>query len=181
MLQRSLSTSSLVRQVAASVQAQQSISVRRPTISRASSEFASPRGLLGSASRDHMDFSGLDCFSQKPSAGVGIPLEGPKRHVRFDDKVGQSIVVDCNDDKDDDEDSKDGGSQNHYTDADSSDVSFTLDETVKAPFRSLFPQTPFTGRSESTSFPHVEYSIRQLQESPSFQDFAADFSQGRTH
>lgn len=122
MLSRSLSASSLVKQAAASVQAQQSIPVRRPTLSRASSAFASPAGLSVPASRDHLDFLDLDYFSPRPSSGEDTPFDGPKRHIRFDNKVEQCIAVDC---KDGEDDSDDGGRQNHNSnnesDSDSSD------------------------------------------------------------
>ena len=120
MLQRSLSASSLVKQAAASVQAQaqQTIPIRRPTISRASSAYASPGGISVPASRDHLEFLDLDYFSPRPSSGEDTPFEGPKRHIRFDDKVEQCIAVECKDGEDE-EDSDDGGRHNHDTDSDS--------------------------------------------------------------
>lgn len=120
MLQRSLSASSLVKQAAASVQAQQSIPPRRPNLSRASSAFASPSALSVPASRDHLDFLDLDYFSPRPSSGEETPFEGPKRHIRFDDKVEQCIAVDCKDGEDEDSED-DRHHHNNDSDSDSSD------------------------------------------------------------
>lgn len=108
MLQRSLSTSSLVKQAAASVQAQQSIPPRRPASSRAPSDYSSSGGLTpGSLSvpSNRLDFLDLDYFSPRPTSGKETPFDGPKRHIRFDDKVEQCIAVDCKEG-----DYEDGGS-----------------------------------------------------------------------
>lgn len=119
MLQRSISASSLIKQAAESVQAQQSIPLRRPTISRASSAYASPAALSVPASRDHLEFLDLDYFSPRPSSGEETPLENSKRHIRFDDKVEQCIAVDC---KDGDYGDSDGEERNNSdSDSDSSD------------------------------------------------------------
>ncbi|KAL1302523.1 hypothetical protein AAFC00_002909 [Neodothiora populina] len=121
MLQRSISASSLVKQAAASVQAQQSIPIRRPDLSRASSAFTSPAALSVPASRDHLDFLDLDYFSPRPSSGEETPFDGPKRHIRFDDKVEQCIAVDCKDGEDEDSDDGDRENPRNDSDSDSSD------------------------------------------------------------
>ena len=151
MLQRSLSASSLVKQAAASVQAQQSLPVRRPTISRASSAYASPSGL---ASRDHLDFLDLDYFSPRPSSGEATPFEGPKRHIRFDDKVEQCIALECKDgdDEEDDDDSEDGGRHNHDSDSDSSDDGIVM---MKRPKRKR-PVRKSVSRNQSTNSKTIE-------------------------
>lgn len=121
MLQRSLSASSLVKQAAASIQVQQTgPPTRRPTLSRASSAYASPAALSVPASRDHLDFLDLDYFSPRPSSGEETPFEGPKRHIRFDDKVEQCIAVDCKDGEDEDSDGE-RNNHNNGSDSDSSD------------------------------------------------------------
>ncbi|PNS17108.1 hypothetical protein CAC42_3843 [Sphaceloma murrayae] len=103
MLQRSISASSLLKQAAASVQAQQTTQVTRPavTLARGPSDFNSSQQSQ-TISRDQLDY-----FSTISSSGNNTPLEGPKRHIRFDDKVEQCIAIDCKDNDLYDEDSSD--------------------------------------------------------------------------
>ncbi|PSK46186.1 Dual specificity protein phosphatase PPS1 [Elsinoe australis] len=114
MLQRSLSASSLLKQAAASVQAQQTAQTTpRPaaTLVRGHSDFNSSQQSQ-SISRDQLDY-----FSTiSSSSGGNTPSEGPKRHIRFDDKVEQCIAVDCKDHDQYDDDSSEDDS-----DSDSSD------------------------------------------------------------
>lgn len=44
---------------------------------------------------NRLDFLDLDYFSPRPASGTETPFDGPKRHIRFDDKVEQCIAVDC--------------------------------------------------------------------------------------
>lgn len=153
MLQRSLSASSLVKQAAASVQAQQSTPpIRRPPISRASSAFVSPAGLSVPASRDHLDFLDLDYFSPRPSSGEETPFEGPKRHIRFDDKVEQCIAVDCKDGED--EDSDDCEKHNHNdSDSDSSDDGIVM---MKRPKKKRPVRRSLSRNNNSTNSKTIE-------------------------
>lgn len=148
MLQRSLSASSLVKQAAASVQAQQSTPARRPNLSRASSAFASPPK---PASRDHLEFLDLDYFSPRPSSGEETPLEGPKRHIRFDDKVEQCIAVEC---KDGDDEYSEDERPNHNDDfdSDSSDDGIVM---MKRPKRKR-PDRTSLARSHSANSKTIE-------------------------
>jgi hypothetical protein len=106
MLQKSLSSSSLVQQAAESVQAQQTTGVTlelrrpRPIIGRATpTDFPTSstmsRGLL---------WEGTDYFSSKSTSGLQTPDHGEKRHIRFDDKVEQCIAVECKDADDEEDD-----------------------------------------------------------------------------
>lgn len=102
MLQKSLSTSSLVKQAAASVQEQQ----RKPTrngLSRTASEnFGASPWTAPSVppSRD-------DYFSSRTSSIDGTPSEGrEERHIRFDEKVEQCIAVECKEPLFDEDDSE---------------------------------------------------------------------------
>ncbi|EDU50920.1 conserved hypothetical protein [Pyrenophora tritici-repentis Pt-1C-BFP] len=105
MLQKSLSSSSLVQQAAESVQAQQTTGVtldmrrNRPIIGRATPDYPTPstlpRGLL---------WEGTDYFSSKSTSGLQTPDHGEKRHIRFDDKVEQCIAVECKDADDEEDD-----------------------------------------------------------------------------
>ncbi|KAK5149073.1 hypothetical protein LTR04_000116 [Oleoguttula sp. CCFEE 6159] len=116
MLQRSLSASSLLKQAAAAVQAQQSSRVRdRPILGRAGSDFVTSAIPSQTTSRDAVDY-----FSSQSSSGPHTPGDQcEKRHIRFDDKVEQCIAVEVKggefdeeeDDwtvRDDEEDSDDG-------------------------------------------------------------------------
>lgn len=106
MLQKSLSTSSLVQQAAESVQAQQTTGVTlemrrpRPIIGRATpTDFPTPatmsRGLM---------WEGTDYFTSKSTSGLQTPDHGEKKHIRFDDNVEQCIAVECKDADDDEDD-----------------------------------------------------------------------------
>lgn len=104
MLQKSISASSLVKQAAAAVQAQQENSksdrIRdRPILGRAASDFVTSSIPSRTISRDATDY-----FSSRSTSGLQTPEHGERRHIRFDDKVEQCIAVDCKDgDYDDDE------------------------------------------------------------------------------
>ncbi|KAG9188351.1 hypothetical protein G6011_02274 [Alternaria panax] len=105
MLQKSLSSSSLLQQAAESVQAQQTTGVTlelrrpRPIIGRVTPDFPTSstmsRGLL---------WEGTDYFSSKSTSGLHTPDHGEKRHIRFDDKVEQCIAVECKDADDEEDD-----------------------------------------------------------------------------
>ena len=121
MLQRSISASSLVKQAAAAVQAQQGSGDRlrsRPVLgSRAVSDFVTSSIPSKPVSREADDY-----FSSYNTSGLQTPADQTERkHIRFDDKVEQCIAVDVKDgefdededdtwhhDDDDDESSDDG-------------------------------------------------------------------------
>lgn len=120
MLQKSLSSSSLVKQAAESVQAQQTTGVTlelrkpRPIIGRATPDFPTASSLT----RGFM-WEGTDYFSSKSTSGLHTPDQGEKRHIRFDDNVEQCIAVECKD-ADDDEDDYNHNPWAKYHDEDSS-------------------------------------------------------------
>jgi hypothetical protein len=105
MLQKSLSSSSLVKQAAESVQAQQTTGVTldlrkpRPIIGRATPDFPTSSTI----SRGNF-WEPTDYFSSKSTSGLHTPSEGEKRHIRFDDKVEQCIALECKEGDDDEED-----------------------------------------------------------------------------
>lgn len=101
MLQQSLSSSSLVKQAAAAVQAQQlRPSLRnRPSLGRAQSDFSAI------SSRTESTETSRSYTSSHSTSGLVTPEHGEKRHIRFDDRVEQCIAVDVKDgDEDEDED-----------------------------------------------------------------------------
>ncbi|KAI9694395.1 MAG: hypothetical protein M1822_000011 [Bathelium mastoideum] len=120
MLQRSLSASSLIKQAAASVQAQQHAQQSeceygrdRPLLSRSASDFVTSAVSSVPPSRDT-----IEEFSSRSSSGLKTPDQSRDRHIRFDDTVEQCIAVDAKDgefdeeerwpDKDEEEESDDG-------------------------------------------------------------------------
>lgn len=105
MLQKSLSSSSLVKQAAESVQAQQTTGVTldlrkpRPIIGRATPDFPTSSTVSRGTFWEPTDY-----FSSKSTSGLHTPSEGEKRHIRFDDKVEQCIALECKEGDDDEED-----------------------------------------------------------------------------
>jgi hypothetical protein len=105
MLQNSLSASSLVKQAAAAVQAQQAKGIlldpRRDRAFFGRAVDFGPSSLQSQAvSRDPIDY-----FSSRSTSGLQTPDHGERKHIRFADKVEQCIAVECKDgDYDDDED-----------------------------------------------------------------------------
>lgn len=114
MLQKSLSTSSLVKQAADRVQAQGRY-VRR---SGTSLDLVDSKMQSETPSRDHGDY-----FTSKTASSGGTPCEAQeKRHIRFDERVEQCIAVDCKDPSPDleEEESEEEEDQTHSPGSDSS-------------------------------------------------------------
>jgi hypothetical protein len=105
MLQKSLSSSSLVKQAAESIQAQQTTGVtlelrkQRPIIGRATPDFPTSSTVSRGTFWEPTDY-----FSSKSTSGLHTPGEGEKRHIRFDDKVEQCIALECKEGDDDEDD-----------------------------------------------------------------------------
>lgn len=101
MLQRSLSTSSLVKQAAAAVQAQQKGGLkrigRRPGIGRANTDYITFPFSSRGVSHDNTSL-----FPSAVSSGVMSP-NGEKKHIHFNEQVEQCIALDVKGDDDDDE------------------------------------------------------------------------------
>ncbi|OLN85359.1 hypothetical protein CCHL11_09847 [Colletotrichum chlorophyti] len=101
MLQRSLSASSLLKQAAAAVQAQEKDGRRRlmrPTLERASTDYVT---FPFSSRRLSRDSSNL--YPSSTSSGIISP-SSEKRHIHFNEQVSQCIAVEIKGDYDDDED-----------------------------------------------------------------------------
>ena len=102
MLQKSLSASSLVKQAASYVQAQQGKQLRKGPYSASMSDFSYSYYSAPSnpPSRDEIDY-----FSSRTSSTDNdSPMEGQReKHIRFDEKVEQCIAVDCKEGVFDDE------------------------------------------------------------------------------
>lgn len=121
MLQRSLSTSSLVKQAAAAVQAQQKDGLkrigRRPGLERATTDYVtfpfSSRGL----SQD-----GTSLFPSTRSSGITSP-SGERKHIHFNEQVAQCIAVEVKGEDDDEDDSR------YAQDSDSDDEAIMMKRT----------------------------------------------------
>jgi hypothetical protein len=113
MLQRSLSSSSLLKQAAAAVQAQQSEAyggLGRPMMGRATSDYAYP---LSSRRLSRENTSMLSSIS---SSGLQSP--GEKKHIHFNEQVEQCIALEM---KGDDDDEAEAYAVHGYDDSDSDD------------------------------------------------------------
>jgi hypothetical protein len=151
MLQRSLSSSSLVQQAAESIQAQQTTGVTL--------ELRKPRLVIGRATPDFPTSStttsrgafweGTDYFSSKSTSGLHTPCEGEKRHIRFDDKVEQCIALECKEGDDDEEDFN----RNPWAKADEESSS---DEGVVMMKRASRRRKPLSRTSSKTSVTAVD-------------------------
>ncbi|KAG9245544.1 hypothetical protein BJ878DRAFT_10690 [Calycina marina] len=112
MLQRSISSSSLLKQAAAAVQAQQSLGVC-PGLGRANSDF-SPKSFSSRRLSNENHPSVLTSIS---SSGISSPSTGSAKHIHFNESVEQCIAIEIKGDDemdiqaiydDDDSDSDDG-------------------------------------------------------------------------
>lgn len=119
MLQKSLSTSSLVKQAAAAVQAQQGTESRRVTLQRAQSDFN-----LFTSQPNTPSIEQADYFASRSASDTDTPCEcsAEKRHIRFDDKVEQCIAVDCKEgdfDEHSEDEAEDEPHHDSFSDSDS--------------------------------------------------------------
>lgn len=111
MLQRSISASSLLKQAAAAVQAQQ-LNGNRPSLNRATSDYIAFPFSSAHQSRD----STLPSVSS--SSGVASPGTGEKKHIHFNEQVEQCIALEM---KGDDEEELDAYAIRDTYDSDSDD------------------------------------------------------------
>lgn len=141
MLQKSLSTSSLVKQAAASVQSQGGQWRRSgPDVIDSKLQSETP-------SRDQIDY-----FTSRSDSSIGTPYEShEKRHIRFDDRVEQCIAVDCKDvglDEEDDGSGEEEVHSDHAIDDSSSDEGLVM---MKRKKRATAKRRPTGSRHNSAS------------------------------
>lgn len=151
MLQKSISASSLVKQAAAAVQAQQAGGVtlerrrQRPIIGRATSDFTSfPSRTI---SRDTSDY-----FCSRSTSGLQTPDQPEKKHIRFDEKVEQCIAVEVKGADDDDEEDFNHNPWAKYRDDDSSSddgVVMMKKSRRKRPLSRTSSKTSISGESKT--------------------------------
>jgi hypothetical protein len=101
MLQRSLSSSSLLKQAAAAVQAQQSEGngMARPGLGGQTSDYI---GFPFSSRR--LSRENPSMLSSISSSGIGSPGTGERKHIHFNEQVEQCIALDMKGDDDDEAD-----------------------------------------------------------------------------
>lgn len=126
MLQKSLSSSSLVKQAASAVQ----LSGRGGRRYGAISDIVDSKLQSETPSRDQVDY-----FTSRSTSSGGTPCETQeKRHIRFDDRVEQCIAVDCKDPVlDEEEDSEDEEEEEKHSTDSSSDDGIVMMKAKKLP------------------------------------------------
>ena len=154
MLQRSISASSLVKQAAAAVQAQQGQAPIqrmgiRMGINRANSDFVTSTQASNSASDE-----GTSALPSASSSGIQTPSTGDKRRIHFNDKVEQCIAVDVKDGDDDDDDDRYNAIDEDDGDDDSSDDGLVMmrrsTSKIRLCNRSSTPRNSFSGDNSRT-------------------------------
>ena len=115
MLQRSLSSSSLLKQAAAAVQAQQSENgiLSRPGLGRSTSDYVHYPFSSRRMSRENTSM-----LSSISSSGVASPGSGEKKHIHFNEQVEQCIALDI---KGDDDEEPEAYAVHDYSDSESDD------------------------------------------------------------
>jgi len=165
MLQRSLSTSSLVKQAAAAVQAQQKKGGlkrigRRPGLERANTDYItfpfSSRGF---------SHDGTSLYPSTRSSGVVSP-NGGRKHIHFNEQVSQCIAVDVKgaDDEDDDADVV-----RYQADSDSDDGAIMMKRTQAKKRRPILKKAKShgTGGGESKTIAMLpSTTLKSREDSP---------------
>ncbi|KAI9822061.1 MAG: hypothetical protein M1826_000569 [Phylliscum demangeonii] len=143
MLQKSISSSSLLKQAAAVIQAQRSgyfarPLAKRPAVSRTTSDFAASLATSPSASGDESS-----PYPSTSSSGLQTPSHPERRHIHFNDKVEQCIAVDlAKDDDGDDDDERDRVVHDLSDDSDDGLVMKKVSSTATAKARRSQGGTP---------------------------------------
>ncbi|KAF2835566.1 hypothetical protein M501DRAFT_918275, partial [Patellaria atrata CBS 101060] len=178
MLQRSISTSSLVKQAAASVQAQQYRNPdrppNRPGFARAQSDFGSSAMPSRTISRDP-----TETFSSRTTSGIQTPNDqGERKHIRFDNKVEQCIAVDVK--GDDDDELENGWGMHNNDDDDSSDdgvVMMKRSKKKKTPLKRNISRSSFNSESKTIA-KLPDTTLKYRTDSPDIPDHAQSHSTG---
>lgn len=149
MLQKSISTSSLVKAAVASVKAQESMVKSgprsRPVLgARAASDFVTSAIPSKTVSRDTSDY-----YSSHSTSGLHTPADGEKRHIRFDEKVEQCIAVDAKDVDDDEEEDEGAAVKDDDDDSSSDDGVVMMKSERKRPMSRSNSRSSFSGESKT--------------------------------
>lgn len=121
MLQRSLSTASLLKQAAAAVQAQESTrGILRPAFVRASTDYAAYPFTTGGRRLSGGNLAVPSSFYTSTAASSLASPSVERKHIHFNEQVEQCIAVDVKGDDDDDDEGR-GRAVFDDSDGDSSD------------------------------------------------------------
>jgi hypothetical protein len=164
MLQRSLSTSSLVAEAAEMAQKQRTPTAQlerrkpRPIIGRKTSDLPTASSLMSrTTSREPTDY-----FTSRSTSGLHTPFDGEKKHIRFDDKVEQCIAIETKDGDDDEDDF------NHNPWASQNDEDSSSDEGVVMMKRSRKNRRrPLSRTSSKTNVTTVKATNKTIEKLPS--------------
>jgi len=164
MLQRSISTSSLVAEAAEMAQKQRSPTVTlerrkpRPIIGRKTSDIPTASSLMSrTTSREPTDY-----FTSRSTSGLQTPFDGEKKHIRFAEKVEQCIAIETKDGDDDEDDF------NHNPWASQNDEDSSSDEGVVMMKRSRKnKRRPLSRTSSKTSISSSKAGNKTIEKLPS--------------
>ncbi len=173
MLQKSLSASSLLKQAAASVQAQRnstlpSVLVRPRAITRSTTSDFVP----SSVGSRYGSGSGTSAELSTSTSGLQTPGLGERRHIHFNNEVEQCIAVDIRDGEEDEEEDDDGIAIDDDEDDDDDDgvvmMSFSASQAsnkVKISRRNT-PRNSFSAESKTIAMlPSTTLKCREDTES----------------
>jgi len=165
MLQRSLSASSLLKQAAAAVQAQQS---GRTGLVRAASDYIPYQFSSRRLSREQTMTSAL---SSMTSSGLASPGMGERKHISFNEQVEQCIALDM---KGEDDDEPESFAIHNYDDSDSDDGAIMMkrsNSNRKLPpvgSRRSTPRASFSAESKTIAMlPSTTLKYREDSPEPS--------------
>lgn len=164
MLQKSLSSSSLVAEAAEMAQAQRTPTVTlerrkpRPIIGRKTSDLPTASSFMSrTTSREPTDY-----FTSRSTSGLHTPFDGEKKHIRFDDKVEQCIAIETKDGDDDEDDF------NHNPWASQNDEDSSSDEGVVMMKRSRKnKRRPLSRTASKTSISNSKAGNKTIEKLPS--------------
>jgi hypothetical protein len=177
MLQRSLSSSSLLKQAAAAVQAQQSESggMDRPGLGRATSDYT---GFPFSSRR--LSRENPSMLSSVSSSGLASPGTGEKKHIHFNEQVEQCIALDM---KGDDDEEADPYALHNYDDSSSDDGAIMMKGSKskrKLPplhSRRTTPRQSFSAESKTIAM-LPSTTLKYREDTPEPQETAMKHSNG---
>lgn len=174
MLQRSLSSSSLLKQAAAAVQAQQSENggIDRPGIGRATSDYMNYPFSSRRSSRENPSM-----LSSISSSGLASPGTGEKKHIHFNEQVEQCIALDMKGDDDEPE-----PYHHNYDSSDSDDGAIMMKVSSKRKLPPLHskgttPRQSFSAESKTIAM-LPSTTLKYRDDTPEPQETAMKHSNG---
>lgn len=176
MLQKSISTSSLLKQATASVQAQQEEGrprITRPILShRVTADYITFPLVSRRISRESTALLPSDATSGNASPSV------ERKHIHFDEQVTQCIAVEIKGDEEEEED--DDTDPYNYEDSDSDDGVFMMNTKKKTPFRPR-PKSRHSFSGESRTIAMLpSTTLKYREDTPEPPDTAMKHSKPRT-